>query len=734
MQMAGLILGCILLGQLPDNTYGPRGDPTRPDAGRRSRDAGPSWTPGGPAGGPSGNDGGAAARGPSDRRRRSQDMVAAALQLPAGSVLVGNPLGLVAAISPVPDRRQQLETVWAYWRLVQAVADYHYCLDYAQSIEALRGHGMEHAALAAGRTAAAARLREAQLAAVRAQHDLAILARMAIDAPLPLPADRPTVAEYHTYFKELFAHRTPPEPARLAERILPIERTLIAEEADAVEAAEQALDAVGDDYNRGRSDAAAVIACGRELLRQQQAFIRSVCSYNRNIAWYSFSVVGPEKTPQQMVETLIGPTAQPPARPVSGDGGQVRPTSGEEPATPQGPQEMRQGEPHLAPPRPATFEAPDAPPDNEPAAEPTPPRNESTASSAPEPAPRQPADLPETRMVPVETDSAAPPASPPSSPPASGKAKAAKTKSGPSERTARKLWDDGPYGDDAHRGSPPPGLIPSDDHRASRTSTISPLYGPLVAFSPGGRIKQLASAIYWDRSLPKDSGKPINLTECLLRNAGGDRLTTISAYWLLKQRQAQYQVLGQQEEMLEAIKPLVLEHRNDPTGPADGVRWNAAALSAKAATRKAQAVLVEAQYALALRIGALDEPAWPLASTAPHSGNYDLRFEAQPARLRQSWPLRRLAATIPGLVENTRQLADAVVEADEARVATAEHYRTGRAGIDVVLNGILEQTEETSALLDCVTEYNDALAEYALAVQPPGISAARLVESLVMKP
>ena len=45
-------------------------------------------------------------------------------------------------------------------------------------------------------------------------------------------------------------------------------------------------------------------------------------------------------------------------------------------------------------------------------------------------------------------------------------------------------------------------------------------------------------------------------------------------------------------------------------------------------------------------------------------------------------------------------------------------YRFGRAGIDAVLAGIAGQTEETSALLSCVTDYNAAIAEYSLTVLP----------------
>ena len=85
----------------------------------------------------------------------------------------------------------------------------------------------------------------------------------------------------------------------------------------------------------------------------------------------------------------------------------------------------------------------------------------------------------------------------------------------------------------------------------------------------------------------------------------------------------------------------------------------------------------------------------------------------------ESWPVRRLAATIPGLGESVQQHAAAVVEADAARVAAAEKYRTGEAPIDQAIEGVAAQTKQTLALLETLTDYNRAIAEYVLTVLPP---------------
>jgi hypothetical protein len=178
----------------------------------------------------------------------------------------------------------------------------------------------------------------------------------------------------------------------------------------------------------------------------------------------------------------------------------------------------------------------------------------------------------------------------------------------------------------------------------------------------------------------------------------------------------------------------VLERRNQPAGAADMLRLQAAQLAAKAAMRDGHVALIEAQYILALRIGALTDPAWPLASTVPHSGGYLLKLEAQSQSLAESWPVRRLAATMPGLGQSVQQRAAAVVDADAARVATAEKYAGGGATIQQVIEGIAEQTEQTAAFLEAVDVYNRAIAEYATIVLPLGTPADKLVAALVAKP
>jgi hypothetical protein len=635
-------------------------------------------------------------------------MIANAIVLPPGSTLSGQPWTLLSVLAATSDR-QQLELTRAYWHMVQAVAEYHFCLDHAQKLASTKPGGDEAAAGRLAQASAVATLHQAELEATRAQYELARLLRLPTGAPLPLPADRPHVGAYQTKFQALFAGRTPPEPAALMERILPIRRQAIDEQAAAVQAAEDVLAAATDPQQDRRGDAANVTACSRELLRQQRAFVRTVCDYNVNIAEYALVVTGPAVSPQALVAILIVPAPQ-----VAASTGAVQAAGARLPSAAATRHAARDGwkttGPTLAPSR--NLASPgDAVTKNEPTL--APPRdglqpagkNEPTLAPPRAEANKEPTH-PETKpTVPVERPDAAP--------------------SLPQPRTANKPV--------LAASSAPVSAGEARDGKASLPAA-SPLYAALLEATPGARAKQLTIALHWDRSLPPGIGKPLNLLDCLLRDSGTDRQATIDAFWRARQRAAEYQVLAQQVELLEALAPVALERRNEPSGAVEMLRLRRAQTAAQASLREAHVALIEAQYALALRLGATEDSDWPLASTVPHAGKYLLMLEGQPPAVAQSWPVRRLAATIPSLGENVEQHAAAVVEADAARVAAAERYFAGRVAIDPAIEGVATQTRQTQALLETLTEYNRAIAEYALTVLPPATAADRLVAALVVKP
>ena len=122
-----------------------------------------------------------------------------------------------------------------------------------------------------------------------------------------------------------------------------------------------------------------------------------------------------------------------------------------------------------------------------------------------------------------------------------------------------------------------------------------------------------------------------------------------------------------------------------------------------------------------------------MASTPPHAGPYLPRLEDQPAEVAASGVVRRRASVLPRLGEAVRQYATAVVEADAARVAAAERFATGEASLGAMHRAIDRQTDHTLAFLRSLSDYNRAIAAYALAVLPPNVPAKTLVSALVVQ-
>ena len=119
-----------------------------------------------------------------------------------------------------------------------------------------------------------------------------------------------------------------------------------------------------------------------------------------------------------------------------------------------------------------------------------------------------------------------------------------------------------------------------------------------------------------------------------------------------------------------------------------------------------------------------------MPGTVPHAGSYVLNIKAQPKRLTDSWSFKRLTATIPALHENVLRHADAVTKADSARSSARS---SADKSITASIVAIQQQTEQTLAFLRVLTDYNETIAEYALAVLPPDVSSERLVAALVLQ-
>lgn len=641
-------------------------------------------------------------------RASPADMVAEALALPSGAALTGQRLTLVKALSSAKDSRRQLAVAHAYWRLTLAVAEYRLRFDEYGRLAQISPGAEDALMFETARTSAAAALRLAEVAVLSAQHELAGAAALPTAEPLPLPADLPHVGTYRTYFNEVFSQRSPPARARLMDRNLPIHRRVIDARASAVTAAQGALEATIDAYRVGKVNLADVLASGRRLTRQYRALLADVCDYNHDIADYALSVAGPQTDERRVATMLIGPV----------EGAARRPASGEDSAESNAPSEVQQ----------ATL---DAPIPETAVDEPTPAANRGELQSLGE---RTPTLAPPQESTELSEAGEPTPGTPSSEP--QGSAVEEESEAAPSKEAE----STGP-------AAPEPPLVPVPDDLSTPTTrtvnkpplddraaleTAPGLYPALVDAKPAVRAKLLASALYWQRTLPEQPGVPIELKQCLEGLSGNDRREAIVAYWLAAQKAAEYQVWVDQVESLEQLVPIAMERRNERLGAEAMLDLHAARMAAQADLLRAHLDLLEAQFQLTRSAGRPLSSSWLLPATVPHSGPYHLKLEAQRRELVESWPLRRLATVIPALADGLQERASAVVEADTARAARAASYRTGAQPMAPALASIARQTEETLAFLDTLTRYNEAIADYALAVLPSTTSGEQLAKTLVV--
>ena len=210
------------------------------------------------------------------------------------------------------------------------MGEYHFCRQEQDIIAALataaaRGRQgadkLQTSALAAELALASARTKEAELRAVAAQAELADRVGLPAGDRNPLPADKPHIGPYTTYFNVLFASRAAPPRLQLIERTLPLRCKAIDVRAEAVQAASDSLSAAQDALGRREIDAEQVAERLLHLSRQRKAFLDAVRLYNQEIAEYAMGVADPSFQPAAIQSMLIKSsatsTASPPAKPNS---------------------------------------------------------------------------------------------------------------------------------------------------------------------------------------------------------------------------------------------------------------------------------------------------------------------------------------------------------------------------------------------------------------------------------
>ncbi len=304
----------------------------------------------------------------------------------------------------------------------------------------------------------------------------------------------------------------------------------------------------------------------------------------------------------------------------------------------------------------------------------------------------------------------------------------------------------GPLGDDP--GQPdaaeePPPTNPFMSHESRRppvddgASGRNPLHGSgeqnfgelsgLSHLGPALRSQKLSGILnWWERTLPADSGEPTSLTTVLKSVDSTNRKRAIQAYWQARQAAAFYQIFGEAAEQLTPLSTAALRTREEAGGSAAMLRVQAARQGLQAALLDAHVDLLSAQWNLMMASGGSLDKAWAMPTTVPHAGRYRL-----PPHRESLGAAKRWADDLPPLEAAVQERAAAVVFADSARAAAMQPAHTP-AAVSQAIDRIYRQARQSQAFLQTVTDYNLAIADFALETLPPGAPLDRLMPRLII--
>ena len=232
-------------------------------------------------------------------------VVADLARLPEGAAVVGSPLSLVQAVSRANDRNQQAAVTHAYWRLTQAVAEYHICFEADRQLGQVRAREEAGTVLLTAQAEAKAALQAARVAVSTAQYDLAAAAQLSPATALPLAANLPHAGGYRTSFEQIASRPSTPSAARLLNRTLTDNYQAIQQRLTALHEADNALAAAAELYQAGLGDLPGLLRCHDAFVSQQRIFMANVCDYNHRIVNYVLSVLDRPMASQALVDMLI---------------------------------------------------------------------------------------------------------------------------------------------------------------------------------------------------------------------------------------------------------------------------------------------------------------------------------------------------------------------------------------------------------------------------------------------
>ncbi|MCS7305001.1 MAG: hypothetical protein NZ602_07830 [Thermoguttaceae bacterium] len=234
----------------------------------------------------------------------------------------------------------------------------------------------------------------------------------------------------------------------------------------------------------------------------------------------------------------------------------------------------------------------------------------------------------------------------------------------------------------------------------------------------------LLEAALPDRPSSAVSFYPIRLVDLLSRPLPrNDQLRLIQAYWDLAAAVGTVSFRKKELAWLESLRVL----------SADQIAYQAAISEAKAALQSAETALAAAQQSFAQKaaLHAKTVPPWPVDK--PHVGPYSTMLEKLFIGRVVPRQLVLIDRCLPWWQKAIDRHAQAIEAAEDALAAFSEAYQQGRTDLRPILWLHNHWMKEHTAFLEATVAYNNQIAEFALAVAPPGAYGPSLVRLLILQ-
>ena len=220
---------------------------------------------------------------------------------------------------------------------------------------------------------------------------------------------------------------------------------------------------------------------------------------------------------------------------------------------------------------------------------------------------------------------------------------------------------------------------------------------------------------------PESAGEPVELKDVLRGIPDERRRDVINAYWTAARGAAEYQVLVSASEMLESLTAAAASRASQPLGKHQGRHPHRLRLAARARLVDGEAKLIEAQFEAR-------PPRWTQRTvhrTPPlhHAARRAVSLEARSRQPESSPAPGRCSAWPPPCQPWVKTSSGARPPSGRGRrprgAAAAQDWQTGQRSLVELLALVDQQTAENLAFLDTLTQYNEAIADYACASSRP---------------